>query len=114
MDDFDKEHSEWKYNLMKNGIPKKGNEQQTTGLLDKRSVVQMLEWVGAGMFLVGGFAIFIGLLVLTGGGLPAYGAFVIIGSGIACMFQGLVLAGFEFVVLAAIKYLESHKTEGQG
>lgn len=114
MDDFDKEHSEWKYNLMKNGIPKKGNGQQTTGLLDKRSVVQMLEWVGAGMFLVGGFATFIGLLVLVGGGLPAYGAFVIIGSGIACMFQGLVLAGFEFIVLAAIKYLESHKTGGQG
>lgn len=114
MDDFDKEHSEWKYNLMKNGIPKKGSEQQTTGLLDKQSVVQMLEWVGAGMFLVGGFAIFIGLLVLTGGGLPAYGAFVIIGSGVACMFQGLILAGFEFIVLAAIKYLESHKTGGQG
>lgn len=73
---------------------------------DKEPTLRFIHWLGLIVALLGALGTFFGVLGLFADGFPM--AVTIAVAGVACLFQSALLFGFEFIVRAAIRYLELH------
>lgn len=72
----------------------------------KNETLGMIHWFGFALALLGLFLVLAGLFFMAQGD-PSW--FFVLGGGVVCLAQLPLFAGLEFLVRAAIRYLELHK-----